>query len=141
MADQIDERILAILRTDARTPVAEISRKIGRSRTAVVARIARLETSGRIVRYTIVERGQDDNNCMGAIILVQMSNRSKTGKFSSLIRTSGWVSACYGISGEFDFAVVLKPLDPDVLERFTKELIDTGEIRHTQTMVKILREF
>ncbi len=140
MVDQIDEKILGILRTDARTPVAEISRKVGRSRTAVVARIARLESSGRIARYTIAERGQEDDG-LGAIILVQMINRGETERFSSLIRTSGWVSACYGISGEFDLAVVLKSLDPDVLERFTKDLIATGEIQHTQTLVKILREF
>lgn len=140
MVDRIDEEILEILRTDARTPVAEISRKVGRSRTAVVARIARLEASGRIARYSIVERGQDDVG-LGAIILVQMIKRGETKKFSSLIRTSGWVSACYGVSGEFDLAVVLKSLDPNVLERFTKDLIATGEIQHTQTLVKILREF
>ena len=140
MSNRVDEEILGILRTDARTPVAEISRRVGRSRTAVVARIARLEANGRIARYSIIERGLDAAG-LGASILVQMVNRGQTEKFTSLIRTSGWVSACYGVSGEFDLAVVLKSCEPGVLEQFMKDLIATGEIQHSQTLVKILREF
>ena len=53
MRDEIDEQILEALRRDSRLPVTNLSRKVGRSRTAVQARLSRLEQDQQILGYTI----------------------------------------------------------------------------------------
>ena len=55
MRDKIDEQILEELRRDSRVPITDLSRKVNRSRTAVQARLSRLEQSQQILGYTIKE--------------------------------------------------------------------------------------
>lgn len=49
--DTVDERLLEVLRTDARLPMAELGRRVGLSRTAAMARVRRLERDGVIRGY------------------------------------------------------------------------------------------
>jgi len=52
--DEADRKVLSMLNHDARTPTAQISRKVGISYENAVKRIKRLETSGVIQCYTIL---------------------------------------------------------------------------------------
>jgi DNA-binding Lrp family transcriptional regulator len=49
--DDIDRRLLALLRDDARLPVAALAKAVGLSRSATQERVDRLEKSGVIVGY------------------------------------------------------------------------------------------
>lgn len=50
--DDVDRRLLALLKDDARLPTAALAKSIGLSRTATQERVARLEKSGVIEGYT-----------------------------------------------------------------------------------------
>jgi Lrp/AsnC family transcriptional regulator, leucine-responsive regulatory protein len=52
--DVTDERILDLLRNDARLPVAAVAKEVGLSRPAVAERIRHLEAAGLIRGYTAV---------------------------------------------------------------------------------------
>ncbi len=61
--DKIDRDLIALLRANARTPVSDLARSLGLSRTTVQSRLERLERSRRITGYTVRlsqahERGQ-----------------------------------------------------------------------------------
>lgn len=49
--DDLDRRLLRLLRADARLSMAELGRRIGLSRTATLARVRRLEATGVIQGY------------------------------------------------------------------------------------------
>jgi DNA-binding Lrp family transcriptional regulator len=49
--DDLDQRLLAHLRREGRAPMAELGRAVGLSRTAVLARVRRLEATGVIRGY------------------------------------------------------------------------------------------
>ncbi|MEP0073175.1 MAG: Lrp/AsnC family transcriptional regulator [Marinomonas sp.] len=51
MADQYDQKILALLVNDARLSVSDISRQVNLSRSAVTERIKRMEDNGTITGY------------------------------------------------------------------------------------------
>lgn len=55
---ETDQRLLRILESDARKPVVALAKAVGLSRSAVQARLYRLEDEGVIAKYTIV-RGDD----------------------------------------------------------------------------------
>ena len=77
MRDKIDEQILEALRRDSRLPVTNLSRKVGRSRTAVQARLSRLEQDQQILGYTIKEPSTLETDGIGAIEMITMEIRSK----------------------------------------------------------------
>ena len=54
--DAIDERLIAFLKTDARMKLTALARAVSLSRTAVQARIARLERDKVILGYCAVIR-------------------------------------------------------------------------------------
>lgn len=51
--DDLDHRLLALLRGDARASVASLAKKLGVARGTVQNRMARLEADGTIVGYTV----------------------------------------------------------------------------------------
>jgi DNA-binding Lrp family transcriptional regulator len=51
--DDTDQRLIALLRADARLPVAALAAKLGVSRGTVNNRLAKLEKGGVIVGYTV----------------------------------------------------------------------------------------
>ena len=48
-----DEELIALLRLNAREPIASLARKLGLSRTTVQDRLRRLEQSGTIAGYAV----------------------------------------------------------------------------------------
>lgn len=56
--DDKDRLLLTLLRRDARQPVVALARDLGLSRTATQDRLARLQSSGAIAGFTLVE-GRD----------------------------------------------------------------------------------
>ena len=71
MRDEIDEQILEALRRDSRLPVTNLSRKVGRSRTAVQARLSRLEQDQQILGFTIKEPSTLEADGIGAIVMIK----------------------------------------------------------------------
>ncbi|WP_245460899.1 Lrp/AsnC family transcriptional regulator, partial [Mesorhizobium sp. M7A.F.Ca.US.005.03.2.1] len=54
--DALDERLVTLLRHDARRSVSDLAIDLGVSRATVRARMERLERSGDIIGYTVVLR-------------------------------------------------------------------------------------
>jgi len=65
--DSIDERLIALLSTNARMTLTALAQAVSLSRTAVQARIARLEREKVILGYrAVIGEGQDEG--LGAIL-------------------------------------------------------------------------
>ena len=58
-SDEIDQKLISLLRENARRPVAELARLLGLARTTVQARIDRLENTGVITGYTLRTSASD----------------------------------------------------------------------------------
>ena len=54
--DDLDRRILSILRRDARTPYTEIADRVGTSEGTVRNRVDRMTDEGVIERFTVTTR-------------------------------------------------------------------------------------
>jgi Lrp/AsnC family leucine-responsive transcriptional regulator len=73
--DSIDERLIALLRTNARMTLTALAHSVSLSRTAVQARIARLERDNVIVGYRAVIGEGGDVDGLGAMISLTFSQR------------------------------------------------------------------
>ena len=73
--DAIDERLIGLLRQNARMTLTALAHSVSLSRTAVQARLARLERDGIILGYQAVVREPDADDRLGAIISLVFSQR------------------------------------------------------------------
>jgi DNA-binding Lrp family transcriptional regulator len=104
--DATDQRILALLREDARASTSKLGRKLRLSRTTVQSRIERMLSRGVIAGFTVrlsdeVVRGQILAHVM-ITTLPKLASRVETE-----LRRLPEVRKLYAISGAHDFIAIL----------------------------------
>lgn len=142
MTDVIDDLILAELRRDARIPLTTIAKRVGRSRTAVEARVNRLKKTGRILRYTIEEpAAEGPESGLSAIILVAMEVRKRGDELLSAFMNMPQISSCVWVTGDYDFALMVKPLGSYELQQLIGRLYKLSGVKRTETLIALHKEF
>jgi len=122
--DHLDRRLIQLLQANARESTAMLARKLGVARTTVVARLARLETSGQIVGYTARLGGGAAGRSVQAFVGITVSpksGREVVKRLSELPELRQLAS----VSGEFDYMALLRA---DTTARLDALLDEIGEI-------------
>ena len=117
--DGIDERLIALLRQNARMTLTALSRAVSLSRTAVQARMARLERDGVILGYQAVVREDEGDDRLGAIISLVFSQRPCKPVVAKFRR---WpeIEHYYSVTGLVDAYLTVRVKDAQALA----ELVD-----------------
>ena len=123
--DDIDRQLLGLLRDNARTSVATLARKLRVARGTVQNRLARLESDGTIVGYTVRLRPQQDSQQIRALTTVAVEG-NRTDEVIRSLRGDPAVFALHTTNGRWDIVVELRA---DSLEAFDRVL---GRIRLIQ---------
>src|SRR5262245_60919538 len=77
--DEIDRQLIALLRDDSRASIASLAKKLRVARGTVQNRMARLETDGTIVGYTVRLRPQVEEQRIRALMTVAVEgNRAES---------------------------------------------------------------
>jgi DNA-binding Lrp family transcriptional regulator len=102
--DELDQKIIEILRKDSRTSFVDIGKTIELSEAAVRRRLQNLISQGIITRFTIeVNSGQGAS----AITLIAASPQVPTQEMTDTLRKMRGVDVVYEITGQYDIAVIL----------------------------------
>ena len=104
--DAIDRALLALLREDARAPVAELARGLKLSRTTVQSRIERLERHGVIAGYTVVVADELETSLVRAHVLVTLAPR-QSGAIEQALRRIPELRVLHSVSGPFDLIAIV----------------------------------
>ena len=117
--DAVDERLVALLRQDARLTMADLGRRVGLSRTATLARVRRLEDTGAIRGYH-AEVGVEPTEAHVARVGIVVQTADVAAYVRRLLALEE-VREAETVAGEFDLLVrVSAPtaaLLDDVLDR------------------------
>jgi DNA-binding Lrp family transcriptional regulator len=73
--DAIDERLLSLLRHNARMTLTALAQELALSRTAVQARMARLERDRVITGYQAIVRETEEDDGLSAVLSITFSQR------------------------------------------------------------------
>lgn len=96
-----DERLLSLLREDARASTAQIARRLGLSRTTVQSRIEKLERDGVISGYTVRTHEDYEQGRIRAHILITVLPRKMPAVVKAL-RDIPQVRLLHSVSGAYD---------------------------------------
>lgn len=136
--DDLDRRLLALLAADARLTMAELGRTVGLSRTAVLARVQRLERAGVLRGY----------HADVALPRAQAAHRARVGIVIRTTDTAGYVrrlAALPGLSeietvtGEYDLMVLVTAPSAGELDAVLDAIAGRRETVRTTTWVVLTR--
>lgn len=102
--DNIDQRLLGILRHDARRSVSDVALELGLSRATVRARIERMEARGEIIGYTVVLRADTFAMPVRGLTMIEVEGRAQDRVVDTL---GGFpeISAVHTTNGRWDLVI------------------------------------
>jgi DNA-binding Lrp family transcriptional regulator len=120
-----DQKLLALLRTNARAPVAALARKLGLARSTVQERIAKLERSGVIAGYT-VKLGADFSRRQIAAHVMIAADPKRADQVVSELKRIPEVRSLSAVSGAYD---MIAAIAAETTARIDAVLDEIGRIK------------
>jgi Lrp/AsnC family transcriptional regulator, leucine-responsive regulatory protein len=136
MIDDVDRQILTILQDNARTPAAEIARRVEMAPSAVFERIKKLEERGVIRGYTANLDPKPLELDLLAFILVRADERIADIEAGRQIGAIPGVQEVHHIAGEDCYLVKVRTRDTESLGRLLRERFGSIPfVRGTRTTI------
>lgn len=127
--DDTDRQLIAILRDDARTPVATLAKRLGVSRGTVQNRIDRMMRDGAILGFTLRLPPQGDAHRVRAIMCIAVEGVSSSAVLGAL-RGFPEIEAVHATNGRWD---LVAELNAESLNAFSAALDGIRQIRGIAT--------
>jgi DNA-binding Lrp family transcriptional regulator len=104
--DALDQRLVTLLRHDARRTISDLAAELAVSRATVRARIERLERTGEILGYTVILRADAVDLPVRGIMMIEIEGHAT----DRVVRALGGfpeVSTVHTTNGRWDLVVEL----------------------------------
>lgn len=135
-----DERLLTLLKANAREPIASLARKLGVARTTVQERIRRLERQGVIAGYTVQLNEAFAANRIKALVAMSAEQRRAESVVRALKAIPG-VTAVYSVSGIFDLIAVIVGNRIEDIDQTVDRVSAVPGIERTETSLVLSTKF
>jgi DNA-binding Lrp family transcriptional regulator len=130
--DEIDRKLIALLRENARTPVASLAKTLRVARGTVQNRIARLEREGTILGYTVRLRPHVEEQNIRALMTVAVEGNRTEAVIRSL-RGDPAVGALHTTNGRWDIVAELRADSLEAFDRVLARIRLVDGISNTET--------
>ena len=132
--DETDRTLIALLRADARTPVATLAAKLGVSRGTVTARLRKLEDAGTIVGYTLRLRPEAEPDRIRAWMGIRIDGNTSRAVVAALLGEPG-VEALHDTNGRWDLLAELRADSMADLAKVLERIRLIRGIANTETSI------
>ena len=130
--DEMDRKLIALLRENARTPVASLAKSLRVARGTVQNRLARLEREGTILGYTVRLRPHVEEQNIRALMTVAVEGNRTEAVIRSL-RGDPAVGALHTTNGRWDIVVELRADSLEAFDRVLARIRLVDGISNTET--------
>ncbi len=107
--DKLDERLIILLRHNARRSISDLAMDLGVSRATARARMERLEQSGEIAGYTVILRAESVDQPIRGVMMIEVGGHAADRVVQTLSGFSE-VSTIHTTNGRWDLVVELGTL-------------------------------
>lgn len=108
--DDLDRRLIALLRENARMPTASLAKSLKISRGTVQNRIERLRATGTLLGFTIRLGAADDAKRVRAMTSIEIAG-GRSGAVLAALRGNPAVRAVHSTNGRWDMVAELDTPD------------------------------
>ncbi|MBC7131136.1 Lrp/AsnC family transcriptional regulator [Candidatus Bathyarchaeota archaeon] len=130
--DEVDKKIIQMLRQNGRVAYKDIGKKVGLSEGAVRVRVKKLLEAGVIKRFTVETALPEEAK---ALSLISVSPSIPTSKISSMLKETPNIERVYEITGEYDIAVVISAAGIAEVNECVERIRKIDGVINTNTMI------
>jgi DNA-binding Lrp family transcriptional regulator len=105
--DEVDRRLIALLREDGRASIASLARRLHVARGTVQNRMAKLEADGTIVGYTVRLKPQADAQRIRGLMTVAVEG-NRVESVVKALRGDPAVTSLHTTNGRWDIVVEIR---------------------------------
>lgn len=133
--DDVDRRLIRLLREDGRRPWTELADELGVSEGTVRSRVQALQEEGVIRRFTV----EVDGGLVEALVAVDVATDVPTGDVSADVRTLDGVRDVWEIAGDVDLFARVDADGPAALDETVEGIRGLEGVRSTRSHVVLKR--
>ncbi len=134
--DAFDQKLLALLRENARVSVALLAHRLGVTRTTIANRIARLESTGVIVGYTVRVRPEHEPAHITSWMGITVEGNQTREVIAALLGEPG-VAALFDTNGRWDLLAEIEAMTLAGLADSLERIRLIKGIRATETSIHL----
>ena len=132
--DDIDQRLIALLRNDARLPVAKLAAQAGVSRATATARIERLRRDGVIAGFTVVLQSNVETGAVRAITMIEIDGKQEEAVTRRLMGLPE-VRQLHTTNGRWDVVAEIEAASIAALDDLLRTIRQIDGIANTDTSI------
>ena len=137
--DELDQKIINMLKDDSRTSISEIASKLNSSRPTIMKRIEKLEEDKIILKYTCIVNERRMGFDLTVFVLLALDRSGTVWKITAdeLLkrREELDIHEIHHITGEFDILIKMRTQNIQILEANLHELYSIKGVHKTNTIV------
>jgi DNA-binding Lrp family transcriptional regulator len=115
MRDEMDMRLIGLLRHDARRSLSSLADELSLSRATVRARMERLERDGEILGYTVILRAETIEMPVRGLMMIEVEGRA-TARVIEEMSGLAQVAAIHTTNGRWDLIAEIATEDLSALD-------------------------
>ncbi len=135
LEDDTDLLIAALLVADGRTTLKNLAEATGLSKSAVQARVRRMESDGVIRGY----RADVDPDAVGlplaAVVSITPLDPAHEYDIPDRLRALGEIESCHSVAGEDSFVLFVRVTSPSALEELIRDIRKRANVSTRTTVV------
>jgi DNA-binding Lrp family transcriptional regulator len=135
-----DEKLLSVLKTNARASISDLARLLSLSRSTVQSRMLKLEENGIIKGYSVDYGDNYLTNMVSAHVSIKVRQKLTT-KTNVELKQIDAISQLYAISGEFDLIAVVQAQSLEQLSHLLDDIGNLDGVERTTSSVILETKF
>lgn len=136
----VDARLIALMKANAREPTASLARKLGLARSTVQERIARLEREGTIRGYTLLMSEEACARGLRAIVMLAAEPR-QADRIGAELKRIPEVRALSAVAGAYDMMAVVEAEGPARMDAILDRIGRTPGVTRTVSSIVLSEKF
>ncbi|SOB78270.1 DNA-binding transcriptional regulator, Lrp family [Marinobacter sp. LV10R510-11A] len=140
MIGSADQKLIMLLRQNARASITDLAKALHLSRSTVQNRIARLEASGVIAGYSVQLGGVFLASQVEAHVSIKVAQKL-TARTNSVLESISQVSQLFSVSGEYDLIAIVQAQSLEELSTVLDEIGNLDGVERTNSAVVLETRF
>ena len=134
--DDLDRRIIALLRVDGRASLSKLAGALGGARGTIQNRLDRLLDTGALLGFTVRVREDYDDLTVRAVMLIEVNGRSTTQVIQKL-RGITEIRALHTTNGNWDLVADISAQSLSDFDRVLREVRTIDGVENSETSLML----